>query len=145
VVLDTDPRKLRGRPRPVGFDVTDWRCGGAAHDAGFGGLELDGQGGVGDGDRDGLPGVAEAEAAFCPATMITPVAEARRWTRIGSVEGRGGGPAGRMPRSRAACAGVSGLGRVRSSPEGIPHPVRRIAAEQPQVAPEQAGHANCRV
>jgi hypothetical protein len=43
VMLDTDPRKLRDRPRPVGFDVTDWRCGGAAHDTGFGVIELDGE------------------------------------------------------------------------------------------------------
>ena len=28
----------------------------------------------------------------------TPVPEARRWIRIGSREGRGGGPAGRTPR-----------------------------------------------
>ena len=40
-MLDTDPRKLRDRPRPVGFDVTDWRGGGAAHDTGFGVIELD--------------------------------------------------------------------------------------------------------
>jgi hypothetical protein len=42
-MLDTDPRKLRDRPRPVGFDVTDWRGGGAAHDTGFGVIELDGE------------------------------------------------------------------------------------------------------
>jgi len=41
-MVDTDPRKLRDRPRPVGFDVTDWRCG-AAHDTGFGVIELDGE------------------------------------------------------------------------------------------------------
>jgi hypothetical protein len=29
--------------------------------------------------------------------MITPVALTRRWTRMGSAEGRGGGPAGRTP------------------------------------------------
>jgi hypothetical protein len=33
-------------------------------------------------------------AIFCPTTMITPVLLARRWTRTGSAEGRGGGPAG---------------------------------------------------
>ena len=49
-----------GRPRPVGFDVTDWRGGGAADDAGFGVVEFDGQGGVGDVDGDGLPGVGAA-------------------------------------------------------------------------------------
>jgi hypothetical protein len=29
--------------------------------------------------------------------MITPLLDARRWTRMGSVDGRGGGPAGRLP------------------------------------------------
>src|SRR5215467_14116921 len=50
-----------GRPRPVGFDVTDWFGGGAADDAGFGIVELDRQCGVGDGNADGLPGVGAAE------------------------------------------------------------------------------------
>ena len=44
-------------------------------------------------------------ATFWPATMITPVFEARRCTRIGSVEGRGTGPAGRARCSRAASPG----------------------------------------
>src|SRR5205085_3945157 len=48
-------------------------------------------------------------------TMITPVLLARRWTRAGSDDGRGGGPAGRAPRRLLACSGVSGLRRVRSS------------------------------
>jgi hypothetical protein len=43
--------------------------------------------------------------------MVTPVADARRWTRTGSSDARGGGPAGRAPRSRAAWSGVIGLGR----------------------------------
>jgi hypothetical protein len=58
-----------GRPRPVSFDVTDWRGGGAADDAGFGIVELDGQGGVGDVDGDGLPGVGAAQGRHrspCP-------------------------------------------------------------------------------
>jgi hypothetical protein len=42
VMLDVGPRKLRDRPRPVGFDVTHRRGGGgAAHDAGFLVGELD--------------------------------------------------------------------------------------------------------
>ena len=36
--------------------------------------------------------MARPRATFWPATMITPVFEARRCTRIGSVEGRGTGP-----------------------------------------------------
>ena len=47
--------------------------------------------------------------------MITPVFEARRCTRIGSIDGPGGGPAGRTPRRYLTLPGVSGLGRVRSS------------------------------
>ena len=47
--------------------------------------------------------------------MMTPVLLATRWTVTGSVEGRGGGPAGRAPRSSRAWSQVSGLGRVRSS------------------------------
>ena len=58
---------------------------------------------------------ARPRAIFWPQTTMTPVALARRCTRIGSDGGRGGGPAGRAPRSRATWAGVSGLGRVRSS------------------------------
>ena len=54
-------------------------------------------------------------AIFWPATMMTPVLLARRWTVTGSAEGRGGGPAGRAPRSLRAWSRVSGLGRVRSS------------------------------
>jgi hypothetical protein len=37
------------------------------------------------------PAWMRLRAAFCPATMITPVAEARRWTRISSAEGHGSG------------------------------------------------------
>ena len=62
--------------------------------AGFGVVELDRQGGVGDRNRQGLPGVDSAEGVFCPQTTMTPVAEARRCTRTGSDGGRGGGPAG---------------------------------------------------
>jgi hypothetical protein len=40
---------------------------------------------------------------------MTPVFDTRRRTRIGSAEGRGGGPADRTPRSRWTCSGVSGL------------------------------------
>jgi hypothetical protein len=47
--------------------------------------------------------------------MTTPVFDARRCTRTGSVAGGGGGPAGRLPRSLATCSSVSGFGRVRSN------------------------------
>src|SRR5215813_4090954 len=47
-------------------------------------------------------------AIFCPATMITPVLLARRWTAIGSAEGRGGGPAGRALRRLLTWSGVRG-------------------------------------
>jgi hypothetical protein len=52
---------VRGRSA---LDVTDWRGGGAAHDAGFLVVELDGQGGVGDRDGEGLPGAGAAERGF---------------------------------------------------------------------------------
>ena len=42
--------------------------------------------------------------------MTTPVFEARRCTRIGSVEGRGGGPAGRTAAQVPGLVGVSGFG-----------------------------------
>ena len=54
-------------------------------------------------------------ATFWLATMITPVFEARRCTRTGSVEGLGTGPTGRACCSRAASPGCSGFGRLRSS------------------------------
>jgi hypothetical protein len=44
------------------------------------------------------PAWIRPRAIFCPATMITPVLLARRWTVTGSVEGRGGGPAIRQAR-----------------------------------------------
>jgi hypothetical protein len=49
-------------------------------------------------------------ATFWPATMITPVFEARRWTRIGSVEGRGIGPTGRVRWRVTASPGWKGIG-----------------------------------
>ena len=57
----------RDRPRPVGFDVTDWLGGGAADGAGFGVVELDRQRGVGHGDGEGLPGVGAAEGDLLAA------------------------------------------------------------------------------
>src|SRR5689334_975039 len=56
-----------GRPRPVGLGVAGWGGGGAAHDPGFGAVQLDGQGGAGDGDAEGLPGVGAAEGDLLPA------------------------------------------------------------------------------
>jgi hypothetical protein len=51
-MFDVGPRRLNDRPRQVGFDAMDRRGGGggAAQDAGFGVVELDGQGGIGDGE-----------------------------------------------------------------------------------------------
>ena len=66
------------RPRPVGFDVTDWRGGSAAHDPGFGAVKLDRQRGFGDRDREGLSGMDARRATFCPQITITPVALERR-------------------------------------------------------------------
>src|SRR5918911_2919295 len=53
--------------------------------------------------------------SFCLATRMTPLLEARRCTVTGSTEGRGGGPAGRAPRSLRAWSQLGGLGRMRSS------------------------------
>ena len=61
------------------------------------------------------PAWMRPRAIFCPATMMTPVLLARRWAVTGSVDGRGGGPAGRAPRIARAWSQVSGLGRVRRS------------------------------
>jgi hypothetical protein len=47
--------------------------------------------------------------------MITPVLLARRWTRTGSIEGRGGGPAGADAVQAFDLPGVRGFLRVRSS------------------------------
>jgi hypothetical protein len=77
----------------------DGLVGGAADDADVAVLELDGQAGLGDGDRDGdghgdgLVLVQAAEGDLLAGDVGTPVLEARSWTRIGSVDGRGGGPA----------------------------------------------------
>jgi hypothetical protein len=51
--------------------------------------------------------------------MTTPVFEARRCTRIGSEEGRGGGPVGRTARRCRACSGVSGFGRGAQQLAGV--------------------------
>lgn len=53
-------------------------------------------------------------AIFCPTTMIAPVLLARRWTRTGSADGRGGGPVGRTPRRPLTCPEDKGFLRVRS-------------------------------
>jgi hypothetical protein len=53
------------------------------------------------------PAWMRPRAIFCPQTTITPVALARRCTRMGSQGGQGGGPTGRAPRSLATWAGVS--------------------------------------
>jgi hypothetical protein len=74
-------------------------------------------------------------AIFWPTTMITPVLLARRWTRAGSADGRGSGPAGRASRRSVTWAGVSGFQRVRSSSRvrvrgaagAVPDPLWRCA------------------
>jgi hypothetical protein len=54
------------------------------------------------------PAWMRPRAIFCPAIMMTPVLLARRWAVTGSADGRGGGPAGRAPRSSRASSQVSG-------------------------------------
>jgi hypothetical protein len=93
-----------GRSWPVGFDVTHRLGGGPWHDAGVAVGQLDGQRGLGDVDGDSAVGVDSAEGDFWPQIMITPLFEARRCARTGSIDGRGGGPAGRTPRSRMILA-----------------------------------------
>jgi hypothetical protein len=56
------------------------------------------------------PAWVRPRAMFWPRTRIRPVAGARRCTRMGSDGGRGGGPAGRAPRSRVIWAGVQRVG-----------------------------------
>jgi hypothetical protein len=63
---------------------------------------IDGDGVLGDIDGDHGVGVCAPRASFCPATMMTPVFDARRCAVTGSSEGRGGGPAGWAPRRRRA-------------------------------------------
>jgi hypothetical protein len=77
-MVDADPRKTLtlgncgDRPRPVGFDVTNWRGGGAAHDPGFGAVELDRQRGFGDRDGEGLPGMDAAQGDLLPTDHHHP-------------------------------------------------------------------------
>jgi hypothetical protein len=52
-------------------------------------------------------------AILCLTTMITPVLQARRWTRTGSAEGRGGGP--EDTRFSAALPNSAGTGSYRGS------------------------------
>ena len=99
----------------LGFDAADRLGGGPADGAGVLAVQVDGDDLGGDVDGDDLPGVDPAQGDLCPATMMMPVLLATRWTVTGSAEGRGGGPAGRAPRSSRAWSQVSGLGRVRSS------------------------------
>jgi|ERR1700727_1281723 hypothetical protein len=72
-MLDTDPRKLRDRPRAVGIDVMHGVMAARRTTPGRVVAELDGQGRAGDGDGQGLPGVGAARAIFCPQTTMTPV------------------------------------------------------------------------
>ena len=77
--------------------------------------EDDGQGGVGDQHGNGLPGVGAAESGGLPGDHDHAGGADPALDPDGSADGRGGGPAGRTPRSRATSAEVSGFGRVRSS------------------------------
>lgn len=61
-------------------------------------IEIDGDGVLSDMNGHDVVGVAAPEGEFWPATMMTPVADSRRCTVTGSIESRGGGPAGRAPR-----------------------------------------------
>ena len=56
------------------------------------------------------PACSRPRLTRCRQTRITPVLAARRCTVTGSLDGRGGGPARRAPRSRSTCSRVSGLG-----------------------------------
>ena len=99
----------------LGFDAADRLGGGPADGAGVVVAEVDGDDLGGDVDGDDARAWMRPRAIFCPATMMTPVLLATRWAVTGSADGRGGGPAGRAPRSWRAWSQVSGLGRVRSS------------------------------
>ena len=55
-------------------------------------LRLDRQRRLGDVDGEGLVAVDPPEGHLLTAHHHDPVFEARRWTVIGSAEGRGGGP-----------------------------------------------------
>ena len=102
----------------LGFDAADRLGGGPAYCPGVVAAEVDGHDLGGDVDGDDLAGVDPAQGDFLPATMMTPVLLATRWTVTGSVKGRGGGPAGRAPRSSRAWSQVSGLARVPAGPGG---------------------------
>ena len=68
---------------------------------------------------------ARPRAIFCPTTMTMPVLEARRWTRIGSVDG-----CGRRP-GRAGATQLADLGRgERVGPD--PQQVAGVGVEEQQ-------------
>jgi hypothetical protein len=69
-----------------------------ADDAGLAVVELDGQGGFGDVDGNGLPAVGPAEGYLLAADGDDAGIQGSALDGEGSVEGRGGGPAGRTPR-----------------------------------------------
>jgi hypothetical protein len=86
------------------------------------------------------PARMRPSATVWQQTQIVPVALTRRWTVTGSVRGRGGGPAGRAPRSRRACWGMSGLGRALSSSRVVKEQQRRgLDADRDAAAAEDLG------
>ena len=68
-------------------------------------------------------------AIFWPTTMMMPALLARRCTVTGSVDGRGGGPAGRAPRSRPASAGRAS--RLRRCSRVVSISLRKLLARVP--------------
>jgi hypothetical protein len=83
-MLDTDPRKLRDRPRAVGFDVMHGVLVVRRTTPGRVVAELDGQGRAGDGDGQGLPGVGAAEGDLLPADHDDAGARGGGW-RLSTV------------------------------------------------------------
>lgn len=112
---------------------------GPRHGPGVSVAQVDGQGGLGHCDADNLPGVHGAEVG--PLARITPELAVRRCTVTGSLEGRGGGPALRVPRSRstprrsAGWAGLAPAARCRG---------RRTAAASARSGSRPAGRPGSR-
>jgi hypothetical protein len=79
----------------------------------------DPDGPVGGFDGQGGPAWAMPTWMRCPATTRAPRLDTRRWTRIGSAAGTGGGPVGRASRTVDGRV-LDGYGRVvgRASADG---------------------------
>lgn len=83
LMLDTQFGELNDRPRLLSLDATHRLCRGAADHAGLLIVELDRQRHVGAQDVTVWCLWRRPKATFCPATMIAPALQARRFTRIG--------------------------------------------------------------